>query len=285
MIIYEEKDKELIIPASIGLSGGVSEEEVKEIATDVVNDALTDYATIDYVDEKVAEAVGVTPEVVDEKIETALDGYATKTWVAEQGYLTEHQTLKTINGESVVGEGNIEIQGGGESYNGNIILGGSSETEPYMREQNKKVWDMLEAGTYRGGFLVQVGTGGTYSVSVLTNWFKAMGKYTFTAEYFNGSTQQMFYNSVSLWEDNASLSAYNSLTVQKQITAGTNISIDNKNKINCTIDTTGFATKSDIPDVSGKVDNINGVEGIWQGTQAEYDALPYIQVGILYIVK
>lgn len=43
----------------------------------------------------------------------SLDGYATESWVENQGYLTEHQPLKTINGESIVGEGDIEIKGGG----------------------------------------------------------------------------------------------------------------------------------------------------------------------------
>lgn len=43
----------------------------------------------------------------------SLTGYATESWVQNQGYLTEHQSLKTINGQSIVGEGNIEIEGGG----------------------------------------------------------------------------------------------------------------------------------------------------------------------------
>ena len=63
-----------------------------------------------------------------------LTGYATETWVSNQGYLTEHQSLadyalkseipsldgylqgsnlKTINGESIVGSGDIVIQGTG----------------------------------------------------------------------------------------------------------------------------------------------------------------------------
>lgn len=42
----------------------------------------------------------------------SLNGYATESWVESKGYLTEHQTLKTINGESIVGEGNIVITGG-----------------------------------------------------------------------------------------------------------------------------------------------------------------------------
>ena len=42
----------------------------------------------------------------------SLDGYATEQWVEGKGYITDHQSLKTINGESIVGDGDIEIQGG-----------------------------------------------------------------------------------------------------------------------------------------------------------------------------
>ena len=45
----------------------------------------------------------------------SLNGYATEQWVGEQGYLTEHQPLKTINGETIVGNGNIEISSGEET--------------------------------------------------------------------------------------------------------------------------------------------------------------------------
>lgn len=43
----------------------------------------------------------------------SLDGYATEDWVEDKGYLTEHQPIKTINGQSLIGTGNIVIQGGG----------------------------------------------------------------------------------------------------------------------------------------------------------------------------
>ena len=46
----------------------------------------------------------------------SLEGYATEEWVGEQGYLTEHQPLKTINGETIVGDGNITIESGGDVY-------------------------------------------------------------------------------------------------------------------------------------------------------------------------
>ena len=38
--------------------------------------------------------------------------YVTDTELAAKGYLTEHQPLKTINGESITGTGNITISGG-----------------------------------------------------------------------------------------------------------------------------------------------------------------------------
>ena len=41
-----------------------------------------------------------------------LEGYATEEWVEGKGYLTEHQPLKTINGETIVGDGDIVISGG-----------------------------------------------------------------------------------------------------------------------------------------------------------------------------
>lgn len=62
----------------------------------------------------------ITEEEVDEKIESAmteieseipsLSGYATEQWVLDKHYLTEHQPLKTINGQVISGSGNIVIE-------------------------------------------------------------------------------------------------------------------------------------------------------------------------------
>lgn len=53
----------------------------------------------------------------------SLTDYAKKTWVQSQGYLTEHQSLKTINNQSLIGTGNINISGGGGGGGGdeNVI--------------------------------------------------------------------------------------------------------------------------------------------------------------------
>ena len=68
------------------------------------------YATEDFVTQKVAEAQLGGSEV-------DLSGYLTETEADDKyqpkgDYLTEHQKIKTINGQSMVGEGNINISSG-----------------------------------------------------------------------------------------------------------------------------------------------------------------------------
>jgi len=112
-----------------------------------------------------------------DNLTAATDDMATQTWVNNQGYLTEHQSLtaystteqvnsaitqavsgkqdtlvsgtsiKTINNESLLGSGNITIQGGGtdapisagtgteaivENFTGNTASGNYSNAEGYM---------------------------------------------------------------------------------------------------------------------------------------------------------
>jgi hypothetical protein len=78
----------------------------------------TKYQTEKKIEEAVSGLTGstgccITPEEVDEKISAATDGMATEQWVENQGYLTEHQPIKTINGQSLIGTGDIEIGTGG----------------------------------------------------------------------------------------------------------------------------------------------------------------------------
>ena len=80
------------------------------------------YATQVVVNEEIAARISdirdvkATLESKANKTEIpSLNGYATEQWVGQQGYLTEHQQLKTINGETIVGNGNITISGGEET--------------------------------------------------------------------------------------------------------------------------------------------------------------------------
>lgn len=77
------------------------------------------YATQVVVNEEIAARINDIREVkatleskADKTEIPSLNGYATEQWVGQQGYLTEHQPLKTINGETIVGNGNITISGG-----------------------------------------------------------------------------------------------------------------------------------------------------------------------------
>ena len=65
----------------------------------------------------------------------SLNGYATEQWVGQQGYLTEHQQLKTINGESILGSGDIVISGGGE------------ETDPVWTAEKVNYYTKTEVNT------------------------------------------------------------------------------------------------------------------------------------------
>ena len=80
------------------------------------------YATQVVVNEEIAARINDVREVkatleskADKSEIPSLNGYATEQWVGQQGYLTEHQPLKTINGQTIVGNGNIEISSGEET--------------------------------------------------------------------------------------------------------------------------------------------------------------------------
>ena len=80
------------------------------------------YATQVVVNEEIAARITDIREVkatleskADKSEIPTLNGYATEQWVGQQGYLTEHQPLKTINGETIVGNGDITISGGEET--------------------------------------------------------------------------------------------------------------------------------------------------------------------------
>lgn len=59
---------------------------------------------------------------IGEYLTSIPDEYVTETELNSKGYLTEHQPIKTINGESLIGTGNITITGGG---------GGSADLSNY----------------------------------------------------------------------------------------------------------------------------------------------------------
>lgn len=108
----------------------VLQEQIDEISGDVENKLdISAYTPVDLSDY-------YTKEQVDELIPElpSLSGYATEQWVQEQGYLTEHQPLKTINGQVISGTGNIEIVCSGGS---GVTIDAYTKAESDARYQPK----------------------------------------------------------------------------------------------------------------------------------------------------
>ena len=119
---------------NVWLGGESSDPYERQYVTEKdLNKTLEDYAlktevpSLDgYATESWVESKGyVTAETLPEGIATeswvqsqgyltthqSLDGYATEEWVNAHGYLTTHQPIKTVNNQSLIGEGNIDISG------------------------------------------------------------------------------------------------------------------------------------------------------------------------------
>lgn len=98
----------------IVLNDGVT--ELESAIQDIVSEDKLTEGIITAVGDTKYQPIGdyVTNPELDSKgyLTTIPDEYITDSELEEKGYLTEHQTLKTVNGESLIGEGNITIEGG-----------------------------------------------------------------------------------------------------------------------------------------------------------------------------
>ena len=92
------------------LSGYATEEWVEEKGY-ITGVDLSDYVTFDDGDLRY-QPIGDYQPAGDYLSANSLNGYATETWVKNQGYIDE---IKTINGISLIGTGNINIGSGGTS--------------------------------------------------------------------------------------------------------------------------------------------------------------------------
>ena len=137
---------------------------VDKANTSVQPDDLTHYVKIEDFETQISEKVDrnnvYVKSEIDNQINTlrgeipSIDGLATEQWVESKGYLTEHQQLKTINGETITGSGDIKVSGvgvklangaevfnryniegvGGNGYIGDLEHGPFSHAEGYVTE-------------------------------------------------------------------------------------------------------------------------------------------------------
>lgn len=100
------------------LNDGVT--ELETAIKDIVSDDKLTQGIITAVGDAKYQPIGdyVTNPELESKgyLTTIPDDYVTESELVAKGYLTEHQSLKTVNGESLIGEGDIVIQVGNDGY-------------------------------------------------------------------------------------------------------------------------------------------------------------------------
>ena len=102
----------------IVLNDGIT--ELQSAIKDIVSDDKLTAGIITAVGDTKYQPIGdyVTNSELNSKgfLTTIPEDYVTDAELEAKGYLTQHQPIKTINGESLIGEGDIVIQGGNDGY-------------------------------------------------------------------------------------------------------------------------------------------------------------------------
>lgn len=102
----------------IVLNDGIT--ELQSAIKDIVSEDKLTAGIITAVGDAKYQPIGdyVTNSELNSKgfLTTIPEEYITDAELEAKGYLTQHQPIKTINGESLIGEGDIVIQGGNDGY-------------------------------------------------------------------------------------------------------------------------------------------------------------------------
>jgi len=212
---------------------------------------LTDYYTKEEVDALIPEVPslsGYATEqwVLDKHYITGVDlsDYATHQWVENKNYLTEHQPLKTINGQVISGTGNIEITASGGTINVDYELDPTSTSPVVNSAITAAINEKLDASAY------------TPTEQVQSDWNEA-----------DTDSKAYIKNKPTIPTVPTSNSAFTN--DMHYITSGDSVF----NNYYTTGDT---YTKTEVNNiVSNK---------IWCGTQAQYDAIQDKQNDVLYLI-
>ena len=216
---------------------------------------------------------------VGEYITSIPEEYVTEGELNSKGYLTEHQPLKTINGESLVGPGNITIEGGGsapgnvvttdttqtitgqKTFNGSVIFDGGTEFNSEIRMNNgSSAGDVDIAMGIACAFKVQPAQISKFYTHKIFpgNYGESDGKVHFRD--FDDTTDYAVIDSTGISELGTPLSD----KYQAILVSGTNIKTINGNSIlgsgDITItggggsaDLTNYYTKSEIDSMIGNI--------------------------------
>ena len=247
----------------------------------------------------------------------SLTGYATQSWVQSQGYLTEHQdlssyalkseipdvsgyvqetNLKTINGESLVGNGDIVIQTTAENIGcdpvstdlfnfsnvneGLIQITGSVEEINNTKENKKPVFYIdvnFEIPSIMTSYADYMSIGAQIKQLGVENvvlYVRDISGYICIPDVIETSSQNMmtitgmaYTNNYRIYNDSSSLFIYfNDFVSHTQLD-------NNINNVKVWVVNQKYAKKSEIPDVSGYIQGsnlmtINGMSIVGEGDLA-----------------
>lgn len=333
--LSKQHTDDLTLQDEIDYVSGITDTKLDESAYTPTD--LSDYYTKEEVDELIQSGSSgccITPEEVDNKIASAkteieseipslsgyateqwvenkhyitgvdLSDYATHQWVENKGYLTEHQPLKTINGYTISGTGNIEITASGGSISVDSELSSTSTNPVENRVIYGALNNKLDTSAYTPTEQVQSDWNVTDSAS--TAYIK--NKPTIPIVPTNVSA---FNNDAGYLTEHQSLSGYATTGYvetalsgkQDTLSAGTGINITNNvlstktgNGLRYTQDgtlevnsTNAIASGNTQVPLSYVVytyvnNNCMMKSQIWCGTQAEYDLISPKQNDVLYLI-
>ena len=102
--------------------------------------AETNTESVSYIKNKPTLSIVATSGSFNDLLDKPTIPTKTSELINDSGFLTEYQPLKTINGESIVGEGNIEIESGSSQWGS--ITGNISNQTDLQSELSKRKQDL-----------------------------------------------------------------------------------------------------------------------------------------------
>ena len=196
------------------------------------------------------------PDVPEWAMSSTKPSYTVSEISGAQEELVSGTNIKTINGTSVLGSGNITIQGGGGGGDVNVI----------------------ESITFNGS---AVPVDGNKNAAIT---------YTETEPDFNGSAAATITSAdITAWNGKSTFSgSYNDLTDKPTLFSGAYADLTGKPNF-ATVATSGdyddLTNKPTIPTVpSNIVTGTSSSYTIWVGTQAQYDAITTKDVTTIYLI-
>ena len=228
---------------------------VDKANTSVQPDDLTHYVKIEDFETQISTKVDRADVYVKSEIDTQINnlrgeipstaGFATEQWVESKGYLTEHQQLKTINGETITGNGDIKVSGVTETWVEEKISTKVDRADVYVKSEID-----TQINTLRGEIPSIAGL-------ATEQWVESKG-YLTEHQSLAGLATETWVESKGYLTEHQSLAGL-----------ATETWVENK----------GYLTQHQ--DISGKLDS----NSIWSGTAAEWELVTDKSKYIIALVK